>query len=125
MKQGQGFAGFRENRLKRVQPLFNPDPANRGNLFLFPTGQRLEAVMLEHGDDAGHCSNGLSTKNYREATLEDRSIYRKWVVGMVVFYSALLLLSGVVAIAIDANSSGQTRLTNLSAHPTAGSHRSN
>jgi hypothetical protein len=81
--------------------------------------------MLEHGDDAGHCSNRLSTKDYRGATPEDRSLYRKWIVGMVGFYGALLLLSGVVALVIDANSTGQTRLTNLSAHPTVGSHRSN
>jgi hypothetical protein len=81
--------------------------------------------MLEHRDDAGHCSNGLSTKDYRGATSEDRSLYCSWVVGMVGFYSALLLLSGVVAIVVDANSTGQTRLTNLSAHPTAGSHKSN
>jgi hypothetical protein len=44
---------------------------------------------------------------------------------MVGFYSALLLLSGVVAILVDANSTGQTRVTNLSAQPTAGSHKSN
>ncbi len=81
--------------------------------------------MLEHRDDAGHCSNGLSAKDYRGATSEDRSLYRKWVVGMVGFYSALLLLSGVVAILVDANSTGQTRVTNLSAQPTAGSHKSN
>jgi hypothetical protein len=34
--------------------------------------------MLEHGDDAGHCSNGLSAQNYRGAIAEERAIYRKW-----------------------------------------------
>lgn len=54
--------------------------------------------MLEHGDDAGHCSNGLSAQNYRGATAEERAIYRKWIRGMIPFYSTLVLIFGVVAI---------------------------
>ena len=73
--------------------------------------------MPEHGDDAGYRRNGLSTRNYREATPEERAIYRKWILGMVVFYSALLLVSGTVAIVVEA-SPGLTRLTSLSAHTT-------
>jgi hypothetical protein len=91
-----------------------------GNLIMFPigaTGEHKEAVMPERGDDAGYCRNGLSTRNYRGATPEDRAIYRKWILGMVVFYSALLLVSGAVAIVVEA-SPGLTRLTSLSAHTT-------
>ena len=80
--------------------------------------------MPEHGDDAGHHRNGLSTQNYRGASPEDRAIYRKWILGMVVFYSALLLVSGVVAVVIEA-SPGLTRLTSLSARTTAASPGSN
>jgi hypothetical protein len=54
--------------------------------------------MSEHGGDAGHCSNGLTARNYRGATAEDRATYRKWMRGIVVFYSVLLLLTGVVAV---------------------------
>jgi hypothetical protein len=98
-----------------------------GNLITFPigaTGEHKEAVMPEHGDDAGHYRNGLSTRNYRGASAEDRAIYRKWILGMVVFYSALLLVSGVVAVVIEA-SPGLTRLTSLSARTTAASPGSN
>ena len=83
-----------------------------------------EAVMMEDGDDAGHCSSGFSAQNYRGATAEDRAIYRKWMLGMLVFYSMLLLISGVVAVVID-TSPGLTRLTTLSVHSPAGSPRSN
>src|SRR5258708_15161700 len=88
-----GHAG---KRLEAVQPS-NSGPADRGNLLLFPTGQRLEAFMLEQGDDAAHCSNRLSAENYREATPEDRATFPKRVFEMVVFYCTLLLISGVVA----------------------------
>lgn len=80
--------------------------------------------MPEHGDDAGHCSNGLSAQNYQGATAEDRATYRKWIRGTVVFYSTLLLISGVVAIVSYSNTS-LTRLTSLSAHPAAASPGSN
>jgi hypothetical protein len=69
--------------------------------------------MPEHGDDAAHVSNGLSTRNYRPVTPEDRAICRKWIIAMVVFYSMLLLVAGVAAIVID-TSPGQTKLTKLS-----------
>jgi hypothetical protein len=57
----------------------------------------MEAVMLEHGDDAGR-SNGLSAQNYQGATAEERAIYRKWIRGTIAFYSTLVLIFGVVAI---------------------------
>ena len=80
--------------------------------------------MPEHGDDAGHCRNGLSVQNYREASAEERATYRRWGVGIAVFYSALLLIFGIVAIANDSGDS-RTKLTSLSAHSTAASARSN
>jgi hypothetical protein len=115
-----GHAG---KRLKAIQPL-NSGLVERANLLRFPTGQRLEAFMLEQGDDAGHCSNGLSAENYREATPEDRATYRKWILGMVVFYCTLLLISGVVAVVVD-SSAGSTRFTSLSAHSPVDSPGSN
>jgi hypothetical protein len=110
-------------RRKAIQPS-NSGRADRGNRLLFPTGQRLEAFMLEQGDDAGHCSNGLSAKNYREAASEDRVTYRKWMLGTVVFYATLILISGVVALVVDSGA-GSTRLTSLSAQSTGGSPKSN
>ncbi len=80
--------------------------------------------MPGHGDDAGHCSKGLSARNYREANAEESVTYRKWMLGVIVFYCTLLLISGVVAIAIDASATSLTRLTTLSAHPVVASSRS-
>jgi len=80
--------------------------------------------MPEHGGDAGHCSNGLSARKYREATAEERATYRKWIRGIVVYYSALLLISGIAAM-VSYSNTGLTRLTSLSARPAAtspGSH---
>jgi hypothetical protein len=82
----------------------------------------MEAYMLRDGDDAGHCSNGLSAQNYRGATPEDRSTYRRWIFGMVVFYGALLVISGVVATAVDV-APRLTQLTTLSFHATPGPAR--
>jgi hypothetical protein len=127
MNHPEGVAGLEANRPNANRMASNSRPARRGNLIIFPIGatsQHKEAVMPEHGDDAGHGRNGLSTRNYREASPEDRAIYRKWIRGMVVFYCALLLVSGVVAIVIEA-SPGLTRLTSLSAHTTTASPGSN
>jgi hypothetical protein len=70
--------------------------------------------MFTSGDDAGHCSNGLTAQKFREATQEERSIFRKWLRGMVFVYGALLLMSGVAAIA-SYSVLGPTQLTGLSA----------
>jgi hypothetical protein len=83
-----------------------------------------ETVVAEHGDDAGRCCNGLSARSYRAASAGDRALYRKWIFGMVLFYSMLLLISGVVAIVVDSNP-GQTKFTTRSAQPTLASSRSN
>src|SRR5258708_21585491 len=112
-----GHAG---KRLEAVQPS-NCGPADRGNLLLFPTGQRLEAFMLEQGDDAGHCSNALSAENYREATPEDRATFRKWVFGTVIFYCTLLLISRAVAVVAGSNPRS-TRLPTPSDRPTPAHH---
>jgi hypothetical protein len=84
----------------------------------------METVMSGHGDDAGNCSNGLSAQKLRAASPEERAIYRKWIFGMVAFYTTFLLLSGVVAIAIDSNSNS-TKLAAASAQRSAVSHRTN
>jgi hypothetical protein len=75
------------------------------------------------GDDVGHCSNGLTAQKYREATAEERATYRKWKRGMIAFYCALLLVSGI-AIA-GYSKAGLTQLTNLSARNVTTSPRAN
>jgi hypothetical protein len=77
------------------------------------TNQQDEADMFTSGDDAGHCSNGLTVQKFREATQEERSIFRKWLRGMVFVYGTLLLMSGVAAIA-SYSVLGPTQLTRLS-----------
>lgn len=53
--------------------------------------------MLGDGKGGGHGSNRLAAHRFREATAEERATYRKWLRGTIVFYGALLLASGVVA----------------------------
>jgi hypothetical protein len=79
----------------------------------------MEAVMLEHGHEAGHCSNGLSAQNYRGATAEERAIYRKWIRG-----TTLVLILGIVAI-VSYSDTSLTRLTTLFGHLTAASLSTN
>ena len=64
--------------------------------------------MFTSGDDAGHCSNGLTAQKFREATPEERKVYRKWLRGMVLVYGTLLLMSGVAAVASYSVSSADT-----------------
>lgn len=75
--------------------------------------------MLDDGDDAGHCSNGLSADNYRDADPEDRATFRAWLRGVAVFYAAVLILSGAIAI-LTYKDVGLTQLATLYAHVTAG-----
>jgi hypothetical protein len=86
--------------------------------------QHPDPAMPEHDDDADYCSNGLTARNYRGATTEDRATYRKWMRGIVAFYSTLLLISGIVAIMNYSNTS-LIRLTTLAGHPTAASAKAN
>ena len=110
-------------RRKAVRSSANSSLATSANLLMFPTGQPREAVMSGLGNDAGQCSKGLSAQKFRAATPEERTIYRKWIFGMVAFYTTLLLL-GVAAIAIE-SSTGSTKLTAVSAQRAAMSHRTN
>ena len=123
-KQARDFAGAAEGRPKTTRPSATLDPATGGNLLMFPTRQHMEAIMPGHGDDADHCSNGLSAQKVRAATPEERAIYRTWIFGMVALYTTLLLISGVVAIAIDSGSNS-TKFAAASAQRVAGSHRTN
>jgi hypothetical protein len=75
----------------------------------------MEAIMFEDGDDAAHCANGLTANRFREATPEERVIYRRWMRGMGAFYAAFVLFCGLVA-AVSYSSSSPTQLTNLSTH---------
>jgi hypothetical protein len=83
----------------------------------------MEAFMFRDGDDAGHCSNGLTAQKYREATTEERATYRTWMRGIVVFYCAILLIAGV-AIA-GYSKAGVMQLTKLSPGNMTASSRAN
>ena len=67
--------------------------------------------MFSDGNDAGCCSNVLTARKFRERTPEDRVTYRRWARGIVLFYSALLLLSGI-AIATYSGT-GRSQSSNL------------
>ena len=69
--------------------------------------------MFTSGDDAGHCSNGLTAQKFREASSEERTVYGKWLRGMVLVYGTLLLMSGVAAVA-SYSGVWPTQLTKLS-----------
>ena len=73
--------------------------------------------MFGDGDDAGHCSNGLSADNYRTANPEERATFRAWIRGAIVFYATILLLTGTIAI-LTYGDAGLTRLADLYAHAT-------
>ncbi len=94
-----------------------PDPftgrAVQKSFFEGRTKQQDEADMFTSGDDAGHCSNGLTAQKFREASPEERTVYRKWLRGMVLVYGTLFLMSGVAAIA-SYSVVGPTQLTKLS-----------
>jgi hypothetical protein len=78
----------------------------------------MEVGMLGDGDDAGHCSNGLSADNYRDADPEDRATFRRWLRGVAVFYLAVLMLSGAIAI-LSTRDVGLTQLATIYAQVTA------
>jgi hypothetical protein len=80
--------------------------------------------MFNTGDDAGHCSNGLTAQKFREASTEERAVYRKWLRGMVLVYGALLAMSGV-ALVTSHSLMGPTQLTKLSAPQATASPRTN
>jgi hypothetical protein len=78
----------------------------------------MEVGMLGDGDDAAHCPNGLSANNYREADPEDRATFRAWLRGAAVFYAAVLVLSGAIAV-LSYKEVGLTQLATLYAQVTA------
>jgi hypothetical protein len=85
----------------------------------------METGMLGDGDDATHCSSGLSADNYRSENPEDRATFRRWMRGVIVFYATVLVLSGTIAIILNHGDVGLTQLASLYAHVTAGSPGSN
>jgi hypothetical protein len=78
------------------------------------------ASMLEHGDDAAHCSNGLSAQTFRDATPEERTVYRRWIRGAIMVYGLLALATGT-AVWINSAGTAQTQLTSLAS--TRSDHR--
>lgn len=77
--------------------------------------------MVVHGEDAGHCSNGLTAQRFRDATEEERAAYRRWLRGIIFFYCGLLFISGVAIVTYA--DTGRTQLSNLSTHQIAKSTR--
>jgi hypothetical protein len=65
------------------------------------------------GDDAGHCSNGLTAQRFRDATREEQATSRRWLGGIAVFYCVVLLLLGAVTF-VNSNAS-RTQISNLPA----------
>jgi hypothetical protein len=82
----------------------------------------MEAPMLDHGDAAGHYSNGVRAKPYRAETAEERATYHKWMRGIIAFYCALALATGLLA-AVNYSGAGFTQITHLSERPVATSPR--
>jgi hypothetical protein len=80
--------------------------------------------MLGNSDDAGKCPNGLTVQNFRAATAEERTVYREWMRGIIVFYSTLLLISGTIAIG-SYSSTGLARQTTFSGRSTITSLNAN
>jgi hypothetical protein len=78
----------------------------------------MEAGMLGHGDDAGHCSNGASGWNYRGASAADRATFRRGLRGVIVFYVGVLTVIGAVAFTSN-NDVAATQLAEIYAQVTA------
>ncbi|MGY4480421.1 hypothetical protein [Bradyrhizobium sp. USDA 3364] len=76
------------------------------------------ASIPEHGDDAAHCSNGLNAQKFRDATPDERAIYRRWIRGAIMLYGLLALAAGA-AVWMNSASVGQTQLTSLSSSNSA------
>jgi hypothetical protein len=70
--------------------------------------------MFIDGDDAGHCSNGLTARRFRDATSEERATYRRWIRGIIFFYCGLLFVAGVAV--VNYSGTGRTDQTKLAVH---------
>ena len=66
--------------------------------------------MVEHGDDAAHCPNGLTAQKFRDASVEERTIYRRWMRGTIVM---LFLIAGGMLLMNFSNAS-LTQFSSLS-----------
>jgi len=73
--------------------------------------------MFMNGDDAAHCSNGLTARKFRDATSEERATYRRWMRGIIFFYCGLLFIAGVAV--VNYSGTGRTELTKLSVNQPA------
>ena len=73
--------------------------------------------MFMNGDDAAHCSNGLTARKFRDATSEERATYRRWIRGIIFFYCGLLFIAGVAV--VNYSGTGRTELTKLSVNQPA------
>jgi hypothetical protein len=73
--------------------------------------------MLTDGDDAAHCSNGLTARKFRDATPEERATYRRWIRAIIFFYCGLLFIAGVAV--VNYSGTGRTELTKLSVNQAA------
>ncbi|MGF6425193.1 MULTISPECIES: hypothetical protein [Bradyrhizobium] len=71
------------------------------------------ASTLQHGDDAAHCSNGLNARNFRDATPDDRAIYRRWIRSAIMVCGLLAFAAGAV-VWMNGTGIGPTQLTSLS-----------
>ena len=69
------------------------------------------------GDDAGHCTNALTVRKFRNASSEERAIYRRWIRGIIFFYCGLLFIAGVAV--VNRSDTGGTELTKLSINQAA------
>jgi hypothetical protein len=68
-------------------------------------------VMFSVGDDAGHCSNGLTAQKFREAAPQERMTNWKWLRGIFFVFCTLLFVSGIaMATYFD---TGRTRFLNV------------
>jgi hypothetical protein len=76
------------------------------------------------GDDAGRCSNGLTAQKFRDATPEERVVYRRWIRNAIALYAVLFAMCGIVA-AVSYSSVGLPQLTNVSMHTKVVSSKAN
>jgi hypothetical protein len=80
------------------------------------------ASILEHGDDAAHCTNGFNAQRFRDATPDERAIYRRWIRGAIMLYGLLALAAGA-AVWMNGTGAGQTQFSSLSSPgPAKSSH---
>ncbi|HEX8026918.1 MAG TPA: hypothetical protein VF491_00575 [Vicinamibacterales bacterium] len=82
------------------------------------------ASPLEHGDDAAHCSNGLNAQRFRDATPDERAIYRRWIRSAIVACGLLAFAAGAM-VWINGAGVGQTQLSSLSSTSNAKSGHGN